>query len=126
MRQRTTERSGAPPRRPRTALAVAAVSGAAFLALLGGLAKQMRDGNDPVLAATAGDEPPAQRVRLRRIEEKVVVTHVKPAPAPSGSSTALGGSVASASPPPAVPVSVPAPAPAAAPAPAPAPVTRSS
>ena len=121
MSRMTTEprprRGGSP------ALAVAAVSAAAFLTLLGALAKQLAGGRDPALGAPAAAQSrPPKRVLVRRIEEKVVVTRVIPSQrARSGGSTSPAPVLSEPAP---APVATPAPAPA--PAPPPAPVTRSS
>jgi len=121
---RTTDRRRG--RRASTAFAVAAVSAAAFLALLGGLSIQLANGHDPALATvTTGSEPAQQprRLLIRRVHRRIIVTHVTPAPRPSESVAPLVGSA---------PVTSPTPAPAAppstsvVPAPAPAPVTSSS
>lgn len=128
---RTTDRGRA--RRTSTALAVAAVSAAAFVALLGGLSIQLANGHDPALATTAttGTEPAQQprRLLIRRVHRRIIVTHVTPAPRSSEPVAPLVGSapVTSPTPAPAAPPSTSvAPTPTPAPAPAPAPVTSSS
>ncbi|MFN8173811.1 MAG: hypothetical protein U0T02_01965 [Solirubrobacteraceae bacterium] len=103
---------------------------AAFFALFGGLALQMREGSDPALGAGS---PAARKhtVLVRRTVRRTVVTHVVPA---TGAGTAAAGSSSgsgSSAPPPGAGSSNAAPAastPAPAPPPAPAPtvVTRQS
>jgi len=128
---KTTERRGG--RRGNTALAIAAVSGASFLALLGGLSRQLASGHDPALATTTATRPaePPRRILLRRIHKRVIVTRVIPAAPAGGSAVApsapVGGSAPVVSSAPVVTSApAPTPVPAPAPAPAPAPVTRSS
>jgi hypothetical protein len=116
---------------------------AAFLAILAFLAFQLRMGRDPALAKPTKlveVKPQPQRVVVRKIVRRYVITRVIPAPEQpyAGPAVAAATPVASpggAAPAPSgapAPASAPAPAPQApaaappAPAPAPAPVTRSS
>jgi hypothetical protein len=105
--------------RRRSALAVGWSTVAIFLAVLTGLALQLRSGHDPALGADTSAAPATtapRQVLVRRIVEKRVVVHVVPATSQPGS--------------PPAPTPAPAPAPSVvvtssppAPAPAPAPVT---
>jgi hypothetical protein len=105
-------------------------SAIAFAVVLVLLAWQVASGADPAIGdgPQTATQPAAERVLVRRIVRRVVVTHEAPAaaPAPAGSG---GGTVVSA-PAPAAAAAPPAPAAPAAPAPAPAvpapPTTRSS
>jgi hypothetical protein len=118
------------PRRASTAFAVAAVSAAAFFALLGGLAIQLANGNDPALADNSPATEPAQqprRILVRRIHRRIIVTHV--VPAPESDDSVASTSVPPISSAPALsptPAPAPAPVPVPAPAPVPPPVTSSS
>ena len=117
---------------------VALASGAAFLAVFGGLSAQLRAGRDPALgdAAEKKKSQPAtspRRVLVRRVIERRVVVHVVPAPKPAAVPAAGGGgtvaapAAAASAPRASAPAAAPAPVRSApAPAPAPAPVTRSS
>lgn len=114
-----------PRRRRPDAFPVAAGSLAAFLGVFSYMAFELRSGHDPALSkqSTAATRP--QRVVVKRIERRIVITKVLPE-----ATTAASGSPGSAS---AAPTAAAAPAPAqtsapvviqrAAPAPAPAPVT---
>jgi hypothetical protein len=89
---------------------------AGFAVLFGFLAGQLRSGNDPALGSgsTAAAGKP-QKVLVRRVIRRRVVTTVIPSASPQGS----GGASVSTSAAPAVTSSAPA-------APAPAPVTTSA
>jgi hypothetical protein len=111
-----TRRSGGVP--------VAWASGAAFLAVFGGLALQLRHGRDPAIGR--GDRSAAavapRRVLIRRVIERRVIVRVIPASRGPAAPTSTPASA------PVVTTTAPAaPAPAqAAPAPAPAPTSRSA
>jgi hypothetical protein len=110
--------------RRATARRVAVAASAAFLAVFGGLATQLRQGHDPAVGAGQAAAPAVvapRRVLLRRIIERRVIVRV--VPAHSTAATPASPSAPVAGPP--VVTSSPAPAAATAPAPAP-PVTRSS
>jgi pyruvate dehydrogenase E2 component (dihydrolipoyllysine-residue acetyltransferase) len=104
---------------------------AAFAVALALLAGQVSAGKDPALGAgpkvVIAEAPKPRRIIVRKIIERVVVTHVIPAPTAAAAPPAPPA--AAATPPAAAPVrSALAPAPVAAapappPAPAPAPVT---
>lgn len=117
--------------RRATARRVAVAASAAFLAVFGGLATQLRQGHDPAVGAGQAAAPAVvapRRVLLRRIIERRVIVRVVPAQATAATPQSTAATPASPSAPVAgAPVVTSSPAPAAAPAPAPAPpVTRSS
>lgn len=119
---RARTRTAAPPRRRKpSAYPVVAASLAAFMALFGFLAYQLRTGHDPAL----GNKPataqlaPTKRVILKRIEDRIIVTRVLPPKGEDGSGTVQLAAVPASSAPsvstsgPVVVQSAPAPAPAA-------------
>jgi hypothetical protein len=115
-------------RRKPSKYPVVAGSLAAFMALFGFLAYQVRTGHDPALSrqAVVAPAPPTKRVVLKKIEKRIIVTRVVP-PSDDGE----GGTVQLA----AVPVQTAAPVTQSgpvvvqsspAPAPAPAPLVTSA
>ena len=107
-------------RRRASVWTIAAVSLGAFLIVLALLAWRMHSGADPALGSGTAAQAVKQRVLVRRIVQRVVVTRVIPAPAAAGGGPSAPAG-APAAPAPAAPVA-PAPPPA---APAP-PVSRAS
>ena len=96
-----------------------ASSAAAFLAVFGGLAVQLRHGHDPAVGAGHAAAPAVaapRRVLHRRIVERRVIVRVVPAQSTAATSASPSAPVAG------TPVVTSSPAPPAAPAPAP-PVT---
>jgi hypothetical protein len=64
------------------AVAMAGASAAVFLALLVLLAARLAAGADPALRARSAAHPPPRHVLVRRVYERIVITHLPPS-APS-------------------------------------------
>jgi hypothetical protein len=79
-----------------------AASAAVFVALLALLAVRLAAGADPALHTQSAAHPPHRRVLIRRVYERVVITHVPPsAPAQQSSSTQQASSAGPSEAPPA-------------------------
>ena len=125
-------RTARPRRRKPSKYPVVAGSLAAFMALFGFMAYQLRTGHDPALSRStqppAAPAPPAKRLVIKKIEDRVIVTRVIP---PSDDGEGGGVQLAAVPAQAGAPVTQSAPvvvqsAPAPVPVPAPAPLVTSA